>query len=89
MLPHLHVLLGQVYENTGRTQEAIKELQMGVASDEDGTVNYQLARIYSSIGNKAAAQDAFQRMKVLQRKRRERAVIAVEDSSDAMQNDIP
>jgi hypothetical protein len=26
---------------------------------------------------------------VLQRKRRERAVIAVEDSSDAMQNDIP
>jgi predicted Zn-dependent protease len=89
MLPHLHALLGQVYENTGRTQEAIRELQMGVANDEDGTVNYQLARIYSSIGNKAAAQDAFQRMKVLQQKRRERAVIAVEDSSDAMQNDIP
>jgi predicted Zn-dependent protease len=89
MLPHLHALLGEVYENTGRTQEAIKELQMGVASDDDGTVNYQLARIYTSIGNKAAAQVAFQRMKVLQQKRRERAVIAVQDSSDAMQNDIP
>jgi tetratricopeptide (TPR) repeat protein len=88
-LPHLHALLGQVYENTGRTQEAIKELQMGVASDEDGTVYYQLARIYGSIGNKAAAQDAFQRMKIIQQKRRERAIIAVQDSSDAMQNDIP
>jgi predicted Zn-dependent protease len=88
-LPHLHALLGQVYENTGRTQEAIKELQLGVASDEDGTVYYQLARIYGSIGNKAAAQDAFQRMKIIQQKRRERAIIAVQDSSDAMQNDIP
>jgi tetratricopeptide (TPR) repeat protein len=89
MLPHLHALLGEVYENMGRTQEAIGELLMGVASDEDGTVYYQLGRIYSSIGNKAAAQDAFQRLKVLEQKRRGHAVIAVQDSSDVMQNDIP
>lgn len=88
MLPHLHALLGQVYANTGRTKEAIAELRMGVASDEDGTVYYQLARIYSSIGDKAAAQDAFQHMKTLQQSRRERAVIAVQDSSDVMQNDM-
>lgn len=89
MLPHLHSLLGKVYENTGRTQEAISELQMGVASDEDGEVYYQLARLYSSIGNKTAAQDAIQRVKALEQKRRERAVIAVQDSSDVMQNDNP
>jgi len=89
MLPHLHALLGKVYENTGRTQEAISELRMGVASDEDGQVYYQLARLYRSIGNKVAAQDAIHNVKMLEQKRRERAVIAVQDSSNVAQSDIP
>lgn len=88
-LPHAHALLGQVYEHTGRTQDAIHELLMGLASDEDGSLHYQLARIYSSLGNKTAAQDALQGSKELEQKRRERAVIAVQDSSDVMQSDIP
>ena len=88
-LPHLHALLGQVYEHTGRTQEAIHELSMGLASDEDGSLHYQLARLYNSLGNKAAAQEAFQGAKELEQKRRQRAVIAVQDSSDVMQSDIP
>ena len=89
MLPHLHALLGQVYEQTGRIQEAISELQIGLTSDEDGSLHYQLARMYSNLGNKAAAQEAFQQSKLLEQKRRERAVIAVQDSSDVIQNDIP
>ncbi len=89
MLPHVHALLGQVYEHTGRPQDAIHELLMGLASDEDGSLHYQLARMYSSLGNKAAAQDALQGSKALEQKRRERAVIAVQDSSDVIQNDIP
>jgi tetratricopeptide (TPR) repeat protein len=89
MLPHLHALLGEVYENTGRIQEAIRELRMGLASDEDGSLHYQLARMYRSIGDKAAAQNALQITKMLEQKRNERAVIAVQDSSDVMQNDIP
>ena len=89
MLPHLHALLGEVYEHTGRTQDAVRELQMGIASDEDGSLHYQLARMYSSLGNKAAAEKAFERSKELGRNRRERAEIAVQDSSDLMQNDIP
>lgn len=88
-LPHLHALLGQVYEQTGRVQEAISELQMGITSDEDGSLHYQLARMYSSMGNKVAAQEAFQQSKLLEQNRRERAVTAVQDSSDVMQNDIP
>lgn len=89
MLPHLHALLGKVYEHTGRTQEAISELRMGVASDKDGEVYYQLARLYASIGDKTAAQDALQHVKELEQKRRERAVIAVQDSSGVIQNDNP
>jgi predicted Zn-dependent protease len=81
MLPHAHALLGQVYAQTDRAQEAIAELQMGVASDEDGSLYYQLARLYTRQGNKAAAQAALVHVKDLEQKRRERAVVATEDSS--------
>ena len=67
---------------------AITQLQMGLASDEDGSVYYRLARIYSTIGNKAAADDAIEHVKALQKKRREGAVIALQDSS-AVQGNIP
>jgi tetratricopeptide (TPR) repeat protein len=88
MLPHAHALLGQIYAQTDRPQEAISELQMGLASDEDGTVYYQLARVYTRLGNKAAAQDAIVHVKELQQKRRERAVVAVQDSGAAI-GDMP
>jgi tetratricopeptide (TPR) repeat protein len=88
ILPHVHVLLGQVYAQTDRPQEAIGELQMGLASDEDGSVYYQLARVYTRLGNKAAAQTAIVHVKELERKKRERAVIAVQDSGAAV-SDVP
>ncbi len=88
MLPHLHLLLGEVYENTNRPQLAITELQMGASSDETGGAYYQLARLYMSEGNKAAAEDAFAHTKDMEKKRQARAVVAVEDGSDIMQSDI-
>ena len=88
MLPHAHVLLGQVYAQTDRPQEAISEFQMGLASDEDGSVYYRLARLYTQLGDKAAAQAAIVHVKELERKRRERAVVAVQDSGAAV-SDIP
>jgi tetratricopeptide (TPR) repeat protein len=87
-LSHVHILLGEVYEGTGRTQDAINQLKMGLASDDDGSVYYRLARIYSRMGNKAAADAAIEHVKIIQQSRRERAVVAVEDSSAAMQDDI-
>jgi tetratricopeptide (TPR) repeat protein len=88
-LPRLHVLLGQVYDHTGRTQEAINELKKGIASDEGGEVHYQLGRLYTSIGNEAAAKDAFEKARALAQKKRERAVIALQDSSSSLMGDIP
>jgi tetratricopeptide (TPR) repeat protein len=87
-LPHVHILLGEVYEGTGRTQDAISQLRMGLASDDDGSVYYRLARIYSRMGNKTAADAAIEHVKAIQQSRRERAVVAVEDPSAAMQDDI-
>lgn len=87
-LPHVHILLGEVYEATGRTEDAISQLKMGLASDDDGSVYYRLARIYSKMGNKAAADAAIEHVKTIQQSRRQRATVAVEDSSAAMQDDI-
>lgn len=67
-LPHVHILLGEVYEGTGRTQDAISQLQMGLAGDEDGSAYYRLARIYSRMGNKAAADAAIEHVKAIQEK---------------------
>jgi predicted Zn-dependent protease len=88
MLPHAHVLLGKVYAQTDRPQEAIRELQLGLASDEDGSVYYQLARLYTQLGNKDAAQSAIVHVKELEQKTRERAAVAVQDSGSAV-SDIP
>lgn len=89
MLPHAHVLLGRVYAQTDRPEEAISELQRGLASDEDGSVYYQLARLYTRLGNKAAAEAAIAHVKELEKKRQERAVVAVQDSGDAAVSGIP
>jgi predicted Zn-dependent protease len=87
-LPHLHVLLGEVYEHTGRAQQAIAEFRQGLASDDSGAVYYQMARLYLNAGNRSAAEDAFAHAKILEAQRRARAVIAVKDGSDAAQSDL-
>lgn len=80
MLPHVHALLGEVYASDGKTQDAIRELKLGAESDEDGSVHYQLARLYNKIGDRADAAAAIQKMKALQQERRAGAAIAIADS---------
>ena len=89
MLPHVHALLGEVYAASGKTQEAIRELKLGLVSDQDGSLHYQLARLYTKVGDKPNADAAFAEVKVLQQQRREAAVVAVEDSHPAKLDDGP
>jgi tetratricopeptide (TPR) repeat protein len=69
LLPRAHALLGRVYARTGREKEAIGELVQGLASDEDGSVHYQLARLYQSAGNAKAAAAAFEKSQQIRAKR--------------------
>ncbi len=69
LLPRAHALLGRVYARTGRTDEAIRELNQGLASDEDGSVYYQLARLYQSSGDTKAAAEAFEKSEQIRRRR--------------------
>jgi tetratricopeptide (TPR) repeat protein len=79
MLPHVHALIGKVDAETGRTQEAIAQLKLGASSDEDGSLQYLLARLYREIGDNKDAAEALDRMKTIKQKRRERGVKTVED----------
>jgi tetratricopeptide (TPR) repeat protein len=79
MLGHVHALLGKVYAETGRTQDAIDQLKMGVSSDENGSIHYLLARLYRKIGDNKNAAEALEQMKSIKQQRRERGVKLVED----------
>jgi tetratricopeptide (TPR) repeat protein len=79
MLPHVHALLGQVYAETGKTQEAISELKLGEMSDEDGSVHYQLARLYRQTGDNKSAAEAIEKTKAIKQQRRLQRPIAIED----------
>ena len=89
VLPHVHALLGRVYEANGKTQDAIDQLKMGAGSDQDGSIHYQLARLYMQTGDKADADLAFAQMKVIKQKRRDDAVVALEDSHPSNLDDAP
>ncbi len=88
MLPHVHALLGTVYAETGRTEDAIAQLQMGVAADRDGSTYYKLARMYRKAGETRKADAAMQQVKALEQQRQKGAVTALQDSSRPVE-DLP
>ena len=80
MLPHVHALLGTVYAETGRTQNAIAQLKMAAASDEDGSVHYQLLQLYRQVGDSQSASVALQELKLIKKKEHQRQLFNPEDS---------
>jgi tetratricopeptide (TPR) repeat protein len=80
MLPHVHALFGNVYAEEGKTTEAIAQLKLGLASDEDGSVHYQLARLYRQTGDNQSASQALEQMKLIQKKEHQRELFNPEES---------
>jgi tetratricopeptide (TPR) repeat protein len=70
--------LGRVYAETDRVEAAIAEYKLGLSTDEDGSIHYQVARLYQKSGNKVAAAEAFKESKRLVDRRHDRARIALE-----------
>ena len=61
LVPRLHILLGQVYAATNRIPQSISEYKLGLAGerDENGSVHYQLGRLYQLSGDREAAAEEF------------------------------
>jgi tetratricopeptide (TPR) repeat protein len=79
MLPRIHALIGKAYAETGRTPEAIEQLKLGASSDEDGSVEYLLARLYRKVGDTKDASEALDRMKTIKQQREARGYKRIED----------
>jgi tetratricopeptide (TPR) repeat protein len=80
-VPHLHILLGQVYAETNRVPEAISEYKLGQISDENGSIHYQLARLYQKTGDTKAAAEAFQASQRLRKQWDDRASVVLQQST--------
>jgi len=79
--PRLHVLLGQVYSETNRIPDAIAEYKLGLSTDHDGSIHYQLARLYQKAGNSALAAEQFRVSKQLREHWDNQAHVAMEQRS--------
>jgi tetratricopeptide (TPR) repeat protein len=88
MLPQVHAMLGTVYAETGRTEDAIAQLEMGRPADGDGSIHYKLARMYRKAGEMKKAEAAMQQVKLLEQQRQKGAATALEDSSQPI-DDLP
>ena len=60
---------------------AITEYQLGLASDEDGSIHYQLARLYLKTGDTAAAAEQMQISKQLRKRWDNLAQVSLEELS--------
>ena len=78
----VHALLGNVYAKTNRTQEAIAELKLALDSDKDGSLHYQIARLYMKVGDRASANQAFEVSQRIQREGLIRATVAMEQGTN-------
>lgn len=81
-VPHVHALLGKVYARTGRTEQAIAELKLALADDKDGTVHYQIGRLYLKVGDRVSAKQAFDVSQRLRSEGLNRATVAMEQGED-------
>lgn len=73
LVPRVHVLLGQIYASREDTARAINEFKAGLSSDDDGSIHFQLGRLYQRSGETKLAAAAFEESKALARRKQEAA----------------
>jgi tetratricopeptide (TPR) repeat protein len=81
-VPHVHALLGKVYAQTDRIQQAIAELKQALADDKDGHIHYQIARLYLKIGDRDSARQAFEVSDQIRRQGLTRAAVAMQQGDE-------
>jgi tetratricopeptide (TPR) repeat protein len=69
LVPRIHALLGQIYASEGNTKRAIDEYKLGLSSDDDGSVHFQLGRLYQKSGEAKLAAAAFEDSKAINQRK--------------------
>jgi predicted Zn-dependent protease len=68
-----HVSLGRAYLQAGRPADAIPHLKVALATDEDGSVHYQLARAYQATGQTELAKAMMEKYAEIEKRKGGRA----------------
>jgi tetratricopeptide (TPR) repeat protein len=77
LLPRVHELLGRCYASTNNVNDAIREFTLALPSDEDGSVHYELARLYRKTGDMPDMKSALEVSERLHKERLDRAHVAM------------
>ena len=83
---HVHALLGKVYAQTDRTHQAIAELKLALADDKDGSLHYQIGRLYLKVGDRNSAEQAFAVSHRIRREGLTRASVALQQGGDSIES---
>jgi tetratricopeptide (TPR) repeat protein len=84
LLPRVHELLGRCYASTDNGSDAIREFTLALAGDQDGSIHYELARLYRKNGDIPAMKSALAVSERLRKERLDRgnaAMAAVREAS--------
>lgn len=82
LVAEIHGVRGKIFAAMHRPDDAISELKKAIDNDPQGDLTYVLARQYQLVGDKQAAEVAFQRSKMLRRKFNEGAGYKPEDKQE-------
>jgi tetratricopeptide (TPR) repeat protein len=69
LISRIHALLGRIYASQGDNARAIEQLEIGISSDDDGSIYFQLGRLYQKTGQQKLAEAAFEKSRSLANKR--------------------
>jgi tetratricopeptide (TPR) repeat protein len=53
-----HVQLGKALEQVGEPEQAARHLELAASTDTDGSLHYQLFKLYRKLGEKEKANEA-------------------------------
>jgi tetratricopeptide (TPR) repeat protein len=77
----VHFLLGRAEAEDGNSEAAIRQFEIALPGDQDGSIHFQLSRLYRKKGNLAQAQEAEAGAKALIRERQANAFVAVRETT--------
>jgi tetratricopeptide (TPR) repeat protein len=77
----VHFLLGRAASEKGNPQEAIRQFEIALPGDKDGSIHYQLSRLYKETGNLAEARKMMAEAQVLIQRRDDNAAIALREAA--------
>jgi len=75
---YAHALRGKILTSRDRTAEAIKEFQLALPGDTDGSFHFQIYRLYMKAGNQKAAAAALRVSEAIRQRQTEEMQAALE-----------